>query len=82
MVMIVVAGDLLPPDDGIVVIPLLRDCPMVRHVNPAIRRDGQRLVLAPRPVGAVRRSGLRRAGNAASDGDAITRAIDVGMGGF
>jgi toxin CcdB len=79
--MVVVESDLLPPDPAIVVVPLLPDYPVVRYLNPEIRHREQPLVLATRLIGAVRRSSLRRAGSAADQGDAITRAIDVLMGG-
>jgi hypothetical protein len=58
----------------------LRSClaiPAVRHLNPTIHHNGEVLVLATRPIVAVRRSGLRRAGSAAGQGDEITRAVDV-----
>lgn len=79
--MVVVESDLLPPDPSVVVIPLLGDYPAVRHLNPEIRHDGKRLVLATRLVAAVRRSALRRTGNVAGQGDLITRAVDVLMAG-
>ena len=79
--MVVIESDLLPPDPAVVVIPLLPDYPVVRHLNPKIRHGGRRLVLATRLIGAVRRSSLRRAGSAADQGDEITRAVDVLMGG-
>jgi toxin CcdB len=79
--MVVVESDLLPPDPAVVVIPLLPDYPAVRHLNPEIRHGERRLVLATRLIAAVRRSELRRTGSAAEQGDAITRAVDVLMGG-
>jgi len=79
--MVVVESDLLPPDPAVVVIPLLPDYPDVRYLNPEIRHGERRLVLATRLIGAVRRSSLRRAGSAANQGDDITRAIDVLIGG-
>lgn len=79
--MVVVESDLLPPDPAVVVIPLLPDYPAVRHLNPCISVSGQSLVLATRLIGAVRRSGLRRIGSVANQGDEITRAVDVLMGG-
>lgn len=79
--MVVVESDLLPPDPAVVVIPLLDGYPAVRHLNPEIDHGGRRLVLATRLIGAVRRSALRRTGSAAGQGDAITRAVDVLMGG-
>lgn len=78
--MVVVESDLLPTDPAVVVIPLLPDYPVVRHLNPEIRHGDRRLVLATRLIAAVRRSSLRRAGSAAGQGDAITRA-NVLMGG-
>lgn len=79
--MVVVESDLLPPDPAVVVIPLLADYPAVRHLNPVIRHGDRRLVLATRLIAAVRRSNLRRTGSAADQGDDITRAVDVLMGG-
>ena len=79
--MVVVESDLLPPDPSVVVIPLIPDYPAVRHLNPEIRLDGRRLVLATRLIAAVRGSRLRRIGSVASQGDDVTRAVDVLMGG-
>lgn len=79
--MVVVESDLLPPDPAVVVIPLLPDYPAISHLNPEIRFGDRRLILATRLIGAVRRSGLRKAGSAAGQGDEITRAVDVLMGG-
>ncbi len=79
--MVVIESDLLPPDPAVVVVPLVADYPPVRLLNPTIRHEGRDLVLATRLIGAVRRSALRRVGSASEDGDAITRAIDVLMGG-
>lgn len=79
--MVIVESDLLPPDPSVVVIPLLPDYPAVRHLNPEIRHRDQRLVLATRLIAAVRRSSLRRTGNVAEQGDRVTRAVDVLMGG-
>lgn len=79
--MVVVESELLPPDPAVVVIPLLRDYPAVRYLNPSIRFGDQRLVLATRLIAAVRRSSIQRAASAADQGDEITRAVDVLMGG-
>ncbi len=79
--MVVVESDLLPPDPAVVVIPLLHDYPAVRHLNPEIRHNGKDLILATRLIAAVRRGSLRRTGNVAEQGDAVTRAVDVLMGG-
>lgn len=79
--MVVIECDLLPPDPAVVVIPLLADYPAVRHLNPTIRHGDSHLVLATRLIGAVRRSGLRRTGSAADQGDDIARAVDVLMSG-
>jgi toxin CcdB len=79
--MVVVESELLPPDPAVVVIPLLADYPAVRHLNPAIRHGDRRLVLATRLIGAVLRSGLRRTGSVAGQGDEIVRALDVLTGG-
>lgn len=80
--MVVVESDLLPPDPAVVVIPLLPDYPAIRHLNPEIRHAGRRLVLATRLIASVRRASLRRTGSAAAQGDEITRAVDVLMGGI
>ena len=79
--MVVVESDLLPPDPAVVVIPLLRDYPAVKGLNPEILHDGERLVLATRLIAAVRRTSLRRAGNVVDQGDQINRAVDVLMAG-
>lgn len=79
--MVVVESALLPPDPAVVVIPLLRDYPAIRHLNPVIDVNGAGLVLATRLIASVRRAGLRRIGSAAGQGDEITRAIDVLMAG-
>lgn len=79
--MVVVESDLLPPDPAVVVIPLLPDYPAVRLLNPVIRHEGRDLVLATRLIAAVRRSSVQRRGTVADQGDRITRAVDVLMGG-
>ena len=79
--MVVVDSDLLPPDPAVVVIPLLEDYPAIRHLNPVIAFEGRDLVLATRLIASVRRAALKRAGSAAEQGDAITRAVDVLMAG-
>lgn len=79
--MVVVESDLLPPDPSVVVIPLLPDYPAVRRLNPGILHDGRRLILATRLIAAVRRSGLRRTGSVADQGDPIARAVDILMAG-
>lgn len=78
---VVIESHLLPPDPAIVVIPLLDGYPQIRNLNPEIRFDGRRLVLATRLMIAVRRSALRRLGNVADQGDTITRAVDFLMSG-
>ncbi len=80
--MVVVESDLLPPDVSVVVIPLLSGYPAVRHLNPELRYDGRRLILATRLIAAVRRSSLQRTGSVADQGDLITRAVDVLMAGI
>ena len=79
--MVVVESDLLPPDPGVVVVPLLAGYPAVKHLNPEIVHDGRRLVLATKLIASVRRGSLRQVGNVADQGDQITRAIDVLMAG-
>jgi toxin CcdB len=79
--MVVVESDLLPPDPAVVVIPMLANYPAVKDLNPALLLDGQRWVLATRLIAAVRRTGLRRVGSVADQGDRINRAIDVLMAG-
>ena len=76
-VLVVVESDLLPPDPAVVVIPLLRDYPGVKHLNPEIVVDGQGFILATRLVTAVRRSALTRTGSVADQSEKIIRAIDV-----
>ena len=80
--MVIIENDLLPLDPAVVVIPLLPDYPAVLHLNPMIRMGGRDLFLATRLIAAVRRSALRQVGTAEEQGDEITRAIDVLMGGF
>jgi toxin CcdB len=79
--MVVVESDFLPPDASVVVIPLLSGYPAVTHLNPEIRYDDKPLILATRLIAGVRRSSLRRTGRVASQGDLITRAVDVLMAG-
>ena len=79
--MVVVESALLPPDPAVVVIPLLRDYPAIRFLNPVIEVNGEGLVLATRLIASVRRAGLTRISSAAGQGDEITRAIDVLMAG-
>lgn len=79
--MVVVESDLLPPDPGVVVVPLLSDYPAVKHLNPEIVHDGRRLVMATRLIASVRRGSLCQVGDVADQGDRITRAIDVLMAG-
>ena len=79
--MVVVESDLLPPDPGVVVVPLLSDYPAVKHLNPEIVHDGRRLVMATRLIASVRRGSLREVGSVADQADRITRAIDVLMAG-
>lgn len=81
VLMVVVESDLLPPDPAVVVIPLLAEYPAVRYLNPEIRYGDRDLVLATRLIAAVRRGSLRRVGNVSGQGDLITRAIDVLIGG-
>ena len=81
VLMVVVESDLLPPDPSVVVIPLLSDYPAVRHLNPEIRVEERRLILATRLIAAVRRASLRRTGSVADQGDLVTRAVDVLMAG-
>lgn len=80
--MVVIESDLLPPDPAIVVIPLLPGYPAIPHLNPVIEGDGRGHVLATRLIASVRRAGLKRVGSAAGQGDEITRAVDVLMGGI
>jgi toxin CcdB len=80
--LVVVESALLPPDPSVVVIPLLRDYPAVKLLNPDIIVRDQRLVLATRLIAAVRRSALRRAGHIGDQSDKITRAIDILTSGF
>lgn len=79
--MVVVESELLPPDPAVVVIPLLPDYPAIQGLNPEILHDGKRFTLATRLIASVRRSALRRSGSVTDQGDSITRAIDVLIGG-
>lgn len=79
--MVVVESDVLPPDPAVVVIPLLPSYPAVRHLNPEIRHGDRTRVLATRLIASVRRSGLRRTGQVADQGEAITRAVDILLSG-
>ncbi len=79
--MVVVESKLLPPDAAVVVIPLLVNYPAVKHLNPEIMVNGQRLILATRLIASVRRASLRHRGNVADQGDSILRAVDVLMSG-
>ena len=78
---VVIESNLLPPDPAVVVIPLLSDYPVVKHLNPVITVEGKPLVLATRLIAAVRRSSLRRIANVADQGDSIIKAVDVLMAG-
>ena len=80
--MVVIESNLLPPDASVVVIPLLSNYPRVRHLNPEINLNGSKLVLAIRLIVAVQRSRMKHVGNVADQGDRITRAVDVLMGGI
>lgn len=82
VMMVVIESDHLPPDPSVVVIPLLADYPAVRHLNPEILVGGRRLILATRLIGAVRRRSVVRIGSVGEQGDSITRAVDVLMGGI
>jgi toxin CcdB len=79
--MVVIEGDLLPPDPAVVVIPLLAGYPVVKNLNPELLLDGQHWVLATRLIASVRRTSLRRVGSVADQADPINRAVDVLMAG-
>lgn len=79
---VVVESHLLPPSLAVIAIPMVPDYPVIRGLNPTIRHEGRRLVLATRLITSVRRASLRRTGSVADQGDLITRAIDVLMEGF
>ena len=81
VLMVVVESDLLPPDPAVVVIPLLRDYPAVKDLNPQITFAGTTQILATRLIAAVRRANLRRVGSVADQGDRVLRAVDVLMAG-
>ncbi|WP_068305189.1 CcdB family protein [Pararhodobacter sp. CCB-MM2] len=81
VLMVVVESELLPPDPAVVVIPLLADYPAVLKLNPEIRHNGKRLILATRLIAAVRRESLRRSGTVGDQGDRVTRAVDILMSG-
>ena len=80
--LVVIESDLLPDDSSVVVIPLVPDYPVIRHLNPEIDFRGERLILATRLIGPVLRSRTRRVGNVANHGDRIVRAVDMLMGGI
>jgi toxin CcdB len=80
--MVVIESNLLPPDATVVVIPLLSDYPVVRHLNPQIIVQGRHLILATRLIVAVQRSRMKKLGNVAEQGEKITRAVDVLMSGI
>lgn len=82
VLMVVVESQLLPPDPAIVVIPLLQDYPVVTKLNPMIHVGDKSYALATRLIAPVLRAQLRYVGTAADQGDEITRAIDVLMGGI
>lgn len=79
--MVVVESNILPLDPSVVVIPLIRDYPAVKGLNPVIEVQGVPFILATRLIGGVRRSALRKVGSVAGQGDDITRAVDVLMTG-
>lgn len=81
VLMVVVESELLPPDPAIVVIPLLPDYPVVRHLNPVIPHNGKDLILATRLIASVRRAALRKVGSAAAQHAEIVRAVDILMAG-
>jgi toxin CcdB len=54
--MIVFESELVPPDAFVAVIPLLSGFLAVQHLDPELRHDGRRLVLATRLIATVRRS--------------------------
>lgn len=82
MLMVVIESHLLPPDPSVVVIPLLRDYPAIRYLNPEIDHDGMRLILGTRLIVAVRRAALRKVGHIREQGDRVTRAVDILMSGL
>ena len=71
-----------PPEPTIVVVPLLRDYPAVTSLNPTIYHDGTPYVLATRLITAARRASLKHVGNAKSQADLISRAVDILLTGF
>ena len=80
--LVVIESDLLPEDSSVVIIPLIPKYPSIRHLNPEILFQGKRFVLATRLIGPVLRSHTHYVGNISNQGDKITRAVDVLMGGF
>lgn len=78
---VVVESHLLPPDPGVVTIPLMQGYPAVGQLNPIITFRGQNYVLATRMIAALRRARLEKVGDISGQGDAVTRAIDILMSG-
>ncbi|MGB0660874.1 MAG: CcdB family protein [Mangrovicoccus sp.] len=78
---VIVESELLPPDYAVVGIPLLTNYPAIRLLNPTIKYDGRDYVLATRLIASVRRKALSRVGSVYTQGDEITRAIDILMSG-
>lgn len=79
---VVIDSDLLPYDRYVVVIPLIEDYPTAGALNPVIAIGEAPHVLATRLITHVRRDRLSKAGmSVETDRDAITRAIDILIGG-
>ncbi|MBV7407367.1 CcdB family protein [Maritimibacter sp. DP1N21-5] len=79
---VVVESDILPPDNAVVVIPLLRGYPGLPRLNPTIAFKGDTYVLATRLIVAVVRPALTVVGSAEAQADDITRALDMLLYGF
>lgn len=79
---VVVESDLLSPTKTVVAIPLLRDYPADRLLNPTLKIDGVSYVLATRLIASIPKSVARPSGNnVAEHRDDIIRAIDVMVSG-
>ncbi|WP_419807841.1 CcdB family protein [Sphingomonas sp.] len=81
-----VQSDLLEPANTRVVVPLIAPDPAGRtlqRLNPILKVEADRLLLATQLIGAVRRSDLKRKiGSVSDQADAITAALDMLITGF
>jgi len=79
---VIVESHLLAPDKTVVAIPLMRDYPTARLLNPTFTVDGMPYVLATRLIASIPKGLARPTGdNVARCRDDIIRAIDVMVSG-